>query len=105
MAQPETAREFFEGLEQHVDPARTAGKHVSYRFDVRGVGSWRVVLDDGSLSVEESDADADCVVEADEKTFLGIVRRERSPIGAYLSGKVKVRGGASRLADLQDVLL
>jgi putative sterol carrier protein len=104
--QPESVRHFFEEFEQRVDASRSAGKHLSYRFDVRGVGSWRIELDDGAVRVSESGPDeaADCVVETDEKTFLGIVRRERSPIMAYMTGKVSVHGGVSKLAELQDIL-
>ena len=103
---PESVRHFFEEFEARVDASRSAGKHLSYRFDVRGAGSWRVELDDGAVRVRESGPEepADCVVEADEKTFLGIVRRERSPAMAYMTGKVKVQGGVSKLAELQDIL-
>jgi putative sterol carrier protein len=103
---PDSVRHFFDEFEGRADASRSAGKHVSYRFDVRGVGSWRVVLDDGTVRVRKSDPDeaADCVVETDEKTFLGIVRRERSPTLAYMTGKVKVHGGVSKLVDLQDIL-
>lgn len=101
---PESIRAFFEGLEGRLEPAQTQGKHVSYRFDVREVGRWRVELDDGTIRVEESDAEADCAVEADEATFLGIVRREKSPALAYMTGKIKVRGDVGKLAELQEIL-
>ena len=35
---------------------RTRGLTASYRFDVDGAGSWRVDVDDGAISVSESDA-------------------------------------------------
>ena len=38
----ESAREFFEGIESRIDPARTQGQTVSYRFDIDGAGSWHV---------------------------------------------------------------
>jgi putative sterol carrier protein len=101
-----SVKQFFDELPSRVDASKSAGKHVSYRFDVRGVGSWRAELDDGEVRVAESDPDepADCVVQTDEKTFLGIVHRERSPAMAYMTGKVKVHGGLSKLAELQDIL-
>jgi len=103
----ESVTHFFDEFDRYVDASRTAGKHVSYRFDVRRVGSWRIELDDGAVRVRESrpEEPADCVVEADEKTFLGIVRREQNPAVAYLTGKVKVQGGISKLAELQDILV
>jgi putative sterol carrier protein len=103
---PESVRHFFDEFESRVDASRSAGKQVSYRFDVRGVGSWRIELDDGSVRVTEAgpDVPADCVVEADERTFLGIVRREKNPVMAYMTGKVKVHGGVSKLVELQEIL-
>lgn len=103
---PDSVRHFFEEFEARVDASRSAGKRVSYRFDVRGVGAWRIELDDGAVRVGESGPNepADCVVETDEKTFLGIVRRERNPAMAYMTGKVKVHGGVSKLVELQDIL-
>ena len=99
----ETPREFFEEMRTRVDPETTRGKRGSYRFDVAGVGSWHVEVDDGDLAIEESDADADCVIETDERTFMRIVRGEQSPTTAYMTGKVKVKGDvglAMRLREL-----
>jgi putative sterol carrier protein len=103
---PESVEHFFDEFEAHVDASRSKGKNVTYRFDVRGVGSWRIELHDGVVRVAESDPDepADCVVESDERTFLGIVRREKNPVMAYMTGKVKVHGGISKLAELQEIL-
>ena len=99
----ETPREFFEELRTRVDPETTRGKRASYRFDVEGAGSWHVDVDDGSLSIDESDADAECVIAMDESTFMRIVRGEQSPTSAYMTGKVKVKGDvglAMRLREL-----
>ena len=66
---PESVMHFFEEFEARVDASRSSGKHVSYRFDVRGAGSWRVELGDGAVRVRGSGPEepADCVVEADER--------------------------------------
>ena len=106
MSAPGSAREFFEGLEERIDPARAAGKRVSYRFDVRGDGSWRLELADGKASVTESDADADadCVVETTEDVLLRIVSGEQSPALAYMTGKIKVSGRTDLALGLRDLL-
>ncbi len=103
---PDSVQHFFDEFEAHVDASKSVGKHVTYRFDVRGVGSWRIELDDGAVRVGESSPDdpADCVVETDERTFLAITRREKNPAFAYLTGKVKVQGGVSKLVELQEIL-
>jgi putative sterol carrier protein len=100
-----TARDFFEELGTRAagGSERTRGLHASYRFDVDGAGSWRVVIDDGAVSVEESDASADCVIQGSERILLEIANGKRNPMGAFLTGKVRVTGDvglAMRLRDL-----
>jgi hypothetical protein len=97
----ETARQFFEGLEGRIDPVRTAGETVSYRFDVGGGGSWHVDVDDGRVTVTESRDEADCVVEVSEETFLRIVRGEQNPTTAFMTGKLKVKGDMAHALKLQ----
>jgi putative sterol carrier protein len=101
---PASAREFFEALASRRASPRTRGLSASYRFDVDGEGSWRVVIDDGALSVEESDAAADCVIRASEETFLRIVHGEENAMGAFLTGKVKVSGEVGLALRLRDLL-
>ena len=99
----ESAREFFETLEERIDPARTRGTNASYRFDVEGVGSWRVEVNDGDVDARESDAPADCVIRAREEVFLRLVRGEQDPLMAYMLGKVKVEGDVALARRLRDL--
>ncbi|MGH3022892.1 MAG: SCP2 sterol-binding domain-containing protein [Gaiellaceae bacterium] len=102
----ESAREFFEGLAARTagGSERTRGLTASYRFDVDGAGSWRVEVDDGAVSVSESDATADCVISASENTFLGIVSGRQSPMGAFLMGRIRVDGDTGLAMRLRDLL-
>jgi putative sterol carrier protein len=100
----ESAREFFESLAGRVSPQGARALESSYRFDIDGAGSWRVESGGDRLVVTESDAPADCVIRADEKTFLRIVRGEQSPMGAYMTGKVKVEGDLGLALRLRDLL-
>jgi putative sterol carrier protein len=100
----ESAPEFFEGLAARVSPQGARALEASYRFDIDGAGSWRVESEGDRLVVSESDAPADCVIRADEKTFLRIVRGEQSPMGAYMTGKVKVEGDLGLALRLRDLL-
>lgn len=102
----ETAREFFEELKARTADGseRTRGLTASYRFDVDGAGSWRVDVDDGAVSVSESDAAADCVIAVPEDLLLRIVRGEQSPMGAFLMGKIRVEGDAALAMRLKDLL-
>jgi putative sterol carrier protein len=102
----ESAREFFEQLGARTagGSERTRGLTASYRFDVEGAGSWRVEVDDGAVSVTESDAAADCVISASEKTLLGIVSGRQSPMGAFLMGRIRVDGDTGLAMRLRDLL-
>ena len=97
-----TVQEVFDELQRNADPDRLRGQHASYRFDIDGVGSWRLDVNDGKLTVMESDMDADCVIETSEETFMKIVRREQNPALAYMTGKVKVTGDTGLALRLRD---
>jgi putative sterol carrier protein len=99
----ESAREFFEALPGRIDPERAGTLDASYRFDIEGAGSWRLEADGERAVVTESDAPADCVIRTDENTFLRIVRGEQSPMGAYMTGKVRVEGDLGLALRLRDV--
>ena len=102
----ETVREFFDELAAKTagGTERTRGLTASYRFDVEGAGSWRVEVDDGAVTVFESDGPADCVIAAPEDLFLRIVRGQQSPMGAFLMGKIRVDGDTGLAMRLKDLL-
>ncbi len=96
-----SAREFFEGLAARVDPSRAAGITNSYLFDVAGAGRWKVDVRDGSVSVEEGGESADVTISASEATFLRLIQRDLSPMSAYMTGKIKVKGDMGAAMRLQ----
>jgi glycogen debranching enzyme len=85
-------REFFARFGEYVDPAAMPGLRASHRFDVQGVGTWRVALDDGEFDVSEDAEEADLTLELTERVFLDIVRGEQNPMTAFLNGSVKMSG-------------
>ena len=87
-----TSREFFEGLESRLDPAKTAGMTNSYVFEIDGAGTWRVDVDDGTVKVAEAGGDADATIAASEETFQQIASGDLNATTAYMTGKLKVRG-------------
>ena len=97
----QSVREFFERLESRVDPSKTAGMTNSYVFDIDGAGSWRVDVNDGQVSVNEGNGDADCTISASEDTFQRIASGEQNPTSAYMTGKLKVKGDMSAAMKLQ----
>jgi len=88
----ETAREFFETLEGRLDPSKTAGMTNSFVFEIKGAGTWKVDVDNGSVSVAEGGGDADATISATEETFQKIASRDLNATTAYMTGKLKVRG-------------
>ena len=96
-----SAREFFEGLEARVDPAKTAGMTNSYVFEIDGAGTWRVDVDDGKVTVKEGNGDADATIAASEDTFGQIASGDLNATTAYMTGKLKVRGDMGAAMKLQ----
>jgi putative sterol carrier protein len=98
-----SAREFFEGIESRVDPAKTRGQTVSYRFDIEGAGSWRVAVVDGQTTVQESGDGADCVIRMKEETLLKLIAGQTKPTTAFMTGKIKVEGEVALALKLQQL--
>jgi putative sterol carrier protein len=99
----ESAQQFFDDLAARADPARAGDLSASYRFDIAERGSWHVDVENGAVTVTESQEPADCVIATDEQTFLAVVRNEQNPMGAFMTGKIRVEGDmglALRLRDL-----
>jgi len=88
----QSAREFFEGLESRIDPTKTAGMTSSYVFEIEGAGTWKVDVDDGSVSVTEGGGEADATIAASEETFQQVASGDLNATTAYMTGKLKVRG-------------
>ena len=96
-----TAQEFFAGLEDRVDPAKTAGMNNSYLFDIEGAGKWLVDVRDGKVNVTEGGENADVVLSASQETFEKIASGEQNPTSAYMTGKLKVKGDMGAAMKLQ----
>jgi putative sterol carrier protein len=100
----ESAQQFFDGLKANADRARTSDLSATYRFDIAGVGSWRVEVNAGAVTVEESDGPADCAIATDERTFLAVVQGDKNPVGAYMTGKIRVEGDVGLALRLRDLV-
>ncbi|HSS79751.1 MAG TPA: SCP2 sterol-binding domain-containing protein [Gaiellaceae bacterium] len=97
----DSTREFFEGLETRVDPAKAKGMTASYKFDIDGAGSWNVDVDDGKVTVTENGGEADTTISTSDETFMKIAKGEQNPTAAYMSGKLKVSGDLGQAMKLQ----
>ena len=99
----ESAEQFFSQLGSNSD-SRATNLTASYRFDIEGAGSWRVDVDDSVVTVSTSQDPADCVIATDEGTFLGVVNGEQNPMGAFMTGKIRVEGDMGLALGLRDLL-
>lgn len=97
----DSVTEFFTGLPARVDPAKTAGLNNSYVFDIDGAGTWTVKVADGGVTVDEGDTGGDCTIAASADVFAQIVRGEKNPTAAYMSGKLKIKGDMGAAMKLQ----
>ena len=98
----QSAREFFETLEQRADASKTAGMNNSYVFDVDGAGAWTVRVQDGAVTVTEgAEEGVDCTISASEETFAAITAGEQNPTTAYMTGKLKIKGDMGAAMKLQ----
>jgi putative sterol carrier protein len=100
----ESAQRFFDDLKANADPSRTADLTASYRFDIAGAGRWRVDVDGGVVTVDQSDGAVDCTIATDERTLLAVVQGEQSPMGAYMTGKIRVEGDMGLALRLRDLI-
>jgi putative sterol carrier protein len=96
-----TTREFFEGLEGRIDPAKTEGMTNSYVFEIDGAGTWKVDVQDGKVSVTEGGGDADATISASEETFGQIAAGDMNATTAYMTGKLKIKGDMGAAMKLQ----
>ena len=100
----QTAREFFEGLEGRLNASGIGNASGSYRFAVRGAGSWRVDVAEGRAEVTESDEGGDCVISMREDVLLRLISGDQNPMTAFMTGKIKVDGDIGMAMRLKDLL-
>ena len=98
---PETVQEFFAQLPSRADSSKTAGMTNSYVFDIEGAGTWKVDVDDGTVTVSEGSGDADVTIATSQETFQKIIDGEQNPTSAYMTGKLKVKGDMGAAMKLQ----
>jgi putative sterol carrier protein len=102
----ETVQEYFEKLPSRVPPENTAGMTNSYLFEIKDVGTWLVAVDDGTVTVDkqEGEAEADVRIAMSEEIFRKLVAGEQNPMRAVMTGKIRVKGNMGAASKLQKIL-
>jgi putative sterol carrier protein len=95
----------FEKLKARENVPLLRGVKGTYRFDVDGVGSWRVTVDDGAIWVRQGSGEADCVVGCSEEDFLKLARGKANLITALLRGEIRFEGDRMLLKAFHGALL
>lgn len=78
----------------------SSGLAKSYKLDFGGDGKIHI---DGS-TVSNDDAPADCTIHMSFEDFLSLAAGRLDPMGAYMSGKMKIDGNPMDALALQPVL-
>jgi uncharacterized protein (TIGR03083 family) len=83
---------------QYLRPRRAAGVHVSFELRMRGGGSYRMAVDDGTAVVTAAGEKADCVITADPVAFLLLGYGRISQLSPVLRGQLRPGGRKPWLA-------
>jgi putative sterol carrier protein len=94
----------FESLKAVGKEPLLRGIKGTYRFDIDGVGSWRLTVDDGAIWVREGPGDAECVIASSEEDFVRIARGETNLLTALLRGEIRFDGDRALLKAFHGML-
>ncbi len=102
--QPATVLESFQGLQTAFLPDRASTVNKTIQFDFTGAepGTWRLTLANGTLSyAQEAAENPNATVTVDSDDWLKLLRGELNPMTAVISGKLKIKGDMTLLAQFQ----
>ena len=89
---PDEVREIFERLGTRGRSPFLEGMHATYEFDVKDTGNWRIVVDDGKVTVIEGAGEADCVIECLKEDIPLFASGEKNLVTSLLQGRIDVTG-------------
>jgi glycogen debranching enzyme len=98
-----SARDLFDQFALRVHGS-TALPPMACRFDITGVGSWRITVERGRVAVEESRESADLALELSEALLLDIASDKKNLLTAFMRGDVVVHGDIAYVPALQRLL-
>ena len=99
--------DFINNMPNQIDLEKTKGIHALLQFTLLGEGSgdWGVTVDDGKVLVVPGQlANPQLIIKASAANALKLMRGELNPVGAFMTGKVKVAGDMALAMKLLDLL-
>lgn len=102
-------KEIMAGLQEklNADPSKAAGIDAIYQFNFEGddSGAYNVVFGDGKAQINEGTSDNPSItISMDSADFKDLVAGKLDAMGAFMSGKLKVKGDMSLAMRLQTLL-
>lgn len=86
----------------------TAGKDATIQNVIgtpEGPKRYWMRIADGSVTIEPGDApSADATIEQDYATAVALAKSELNPVGAFMSGRIRINGSMMLLMQLQGAL-
>jgi putative sterol carrier protein len=101
-------KEIFANIENNFRPETAAGVEAVYQFNISGEGGgeWNVTISGGNCTLREGTADSpNCTVVTDANTWVDIVSKNTSSMGAFMSGKLKIKGDMGLAMKLEPMFL
>jgi putative sterol carrier protein len=102
-AEPQV-RQIIEKLKANPFSERLSRISGSYLFDVEEVGSWRIAVDHGKLTVEEGQNEADCIIHCNADYFTRLASGKQNLVTALMQGQVEVEGDLALAQKLSGIL-
>jgi len=102
--QPATVPESFQGLQSAFLPDRASTVNKTIQFDFTGAepGTWRLTIANGTLNYAQEVAEnPHATVTVDSEDWLKLLRGELNPMTAVISGKLKIKGEMTLVAQFQ----
>lgn len=103
----ENFADFINNVPDQIDLEKTKGIHALLQFSVSGEGGgdWGVTIDDGKVTVEPGQlSKPQLIVKANAADALRLLHGELNPVGALMTGKVKIVGDMALGMKLLDLL-
>ena len=92
---PDTAKEIIEAMPGAFRPERAKGIKATYQFELTGEGggNWVLEIANQQCQVREGGAaEPDATISLAAADYVSLVKGELDAMGAFLRGKLKVKG-------------